>query len=233
MLKIAAAACEIIESCNRRSVILQGRMKCTYSWLMLVLLLLPVLLPTSRAFLVGHLQHRSFLLRPRPAASTNTNQEEGALVVDLSAALTLQQQAQALREEALSLQRALNESKTEKLALETAKVDQWLEEVLVNQTISENTQLLNTVEQVMEILKDGRFSADQVNKMFNRICDDRPQSRSNCSPIMSLLVDAAGKLDNLEKEENPNKRWSGRVERVLRKRLFAMDWGMDLEEEDE
>lgn len=204
-------------------------MKWTCSWLSI--LLLPVLLPTTiKGFLVGRLQHRSFL--PRPASSTNTNQEKGALV-DLSTALTLQQQAQALREEALSLQRALNESKTEKLARETAKVDQWLEELLVNQTISENTQLLNTVEEVMERLKEGRFSADQVNKMFNRICDDRPQSRSNCSPIMSLLVDAAGKLDNLERDENPNKRWSGRVERVLRKRLFAMDWGTDLEEEDE
>jgi hypothetical protein len=30
-----------------------------------------------------------------------------------------------------------------------------------------------------------------------------------------------------------NKRWSGKVERALRRRLFAMDWNMDLEESEE
>ena len=29
----------------------------------------------------------------------------------------------------------------------------------------------------------------------------------------------------------PNKRWTGKVERVLRKKLFAKDWGIDLEDE--
>ena len=50
---------------------------------------------------------------------------------------------------------------------------------------------------------------------------------------MSLLVDASGKLDCVEREDNPNKRWNGKVERELRKRLFAADWGIELEPEDE
>lgn len=149
-------------------------------------------------------------------------------------ALTLQQQAQALRAEVQSLQQSLEESKALKIQKETTNVDRWIERLLVNFTIDENTQLLNTVDQVMELLKDGRFSQEQVNKMFVRICETGPatQSRSNCSPLMSLLVDAAGKLDELEREDNPNKRWSGRVERELRKRLFALDWGIELEDED-
>ena len=93
--------------------------------------------------------------------------------------------------------------------------------------------MLNTVEEATRILKEGRFSQEQVNKMFDRICESGPQqSRSRCSPLMALLVDAAGKLDEVERDENPNKRWSGRVERHLRKRLFAMDFGMDLENKD-
>ena len=95
-------------------------------------------------------------------------------------------------------------------------------------------QLLKTVEQVLERLQDDRYSQEQINAIFNRICETGPkQSRSNCSPIMELLVDAVGKMDEVERAENPNKRWSGRVERVLRKRLFAMDWNMDIEDSDD
>jgi hypothetical protein len=148
-------------------------------------------------------------------------------------AITLQQQAQTLRAEALSLQRDLNESKVQKLQKETTNIDRWIEHLLVNYTVNEDTQLLNTVDQVMEILKDGRYSQEQVNKIFKRICETGPpQSRSKCSPLMSLLVDAACKLDCLDREDNPNKRWSGRVERDLRKKLFAMDWGIEIEDED-
>jgi uncharacterized protein YjgD (DUF1641 family) len=147
--------------------------------------------------------------------------------------MTLQQQAQALRTEVQLLQRSLNESKALMAQKEMTNVDRWIERLLVNFTIDENTQLLNNVDQVMELLKDGRFSQEQVNKIFVRICETGPaQSRSKCSPLMSLLVDAAGKLDEIEREDNPNKRWSGRVERELRKRLFALDWGIELEDED-
>jgi hypothetical protein len=111
-----------------------------------------------------------------------------------------------------------------------------LDHLLVNMTVDENTQMLNTAEQVARLLQDGRFSQEQVDKMFERICETGPssgQSRSNCSPIMSLLVDAAGKLDCVEREDNPNKRWSGRVERRLRKKLFALDWNIKLEDDDD
>lgn len=91
-------------------------------------------------------------------------------------------------------------------------------------------ELLNSVEKAAEVLRDRRYSHEQVSKMFERICDTSPaQSRSNCSPLLALLVDAAGKLDCVERVDNPNKRWDGRVERDLRKRLFAMDWNIQLE----
>lgn len=149
-------------------------------------------------------------------------------------ALSLQQQAKALREEALALQKTLEESKMEKIVKENMKVDQWIKELFIQYQIDENTDMLNDVDEVFERLKDDRYSREQVNKIFNRICETGPpQSRSNCSPLMTMFVDAVGKLDSVERDENPNKRWSGKVERLLRKRLFAMDWGMDLEENDE
>jgi len=152
----------------------------------------------------------------------------------ISSALTLQQQAQALRAEATSLEKRLNETRAAKLEKQVQAVDRWIEELLVNFTVNEDTQMLNTVEQVTRILQEKRYSQDHVNKIFERICETSgPQSRSKCSPLVSLLVDASGKLDCVEREDNPNKRWNGKVERELRKRLFAMDWGIELESEDE
>jgi len=91
-------------------------------------------------------------------------------------------------------------------------------------------ELLNSVEVAAQILRDERYSHEQVSKMFDRICEtSTAQSRSNCSPLLALLVDAAGTLDCVEWDENPNKRWDGRVERDLRQRLFAMDWNIHLE----
>mmetsp|Transcript_10977 Transcript_10977/g.26138 ORF Transcript_10977/g.26138 Transcript_10977/m.26138 type:complete len:368 (+) Transcript_10977:97-1200(+) len=96
------------------------------------------------------------------------------------------------------------------------------------------TELLKNVDQVLERLRDDRYSAEQINKIFRRLCEIRPQeSRSNLSPMMELLVDAACKLDCQERDENPNKRWNGRVERLLRKKLFARDWNIELRDEDE
>lgn len=149
---------------------------------------------------------------------------------DREEALALQQQAEQLRNEARSIKLALEAEKEAKIQKQIEKIDTWLDSLLVNVTVDENTQMLNTVEQVTLLLQQGRFSQEQVNKMFDRICETGPpQSRSRCSPIMELLVDAAGKLDCVERADNPNKRWNGRVERHLRKRLFAMDFGMDLE----
>jgi hypothetical protein len=147
----------------------------------------------------------------------------------------LQKQAQALRAEAESMRLAVYAAKEAKRKKELANIDRWLNHLLVNMTVDENTQMLNTVEQVARILQEERFSQEQVDKIFQRICETGPASvsRSNCSPLMSLLVDAAGKLDCVEREDNPNKRWSGRVERKLRKKLFALDWNIILEDDDD
>jgi hypothetical protein len=150
------------------------------------------------------------------------------------APLTFLQQAEALRQEALSLQKTLEEERIQKQIKETAKIDGWIHDLFIQCEIDENTQMLNSVDQVFERLKDDRYSQEQVDKIFKRICETSPaQSRSNCSPIMTLLVDAVGKLDCVEKADNPNKRWSGKVERILRKKLFAKDWGFELEEDDD
>ena len=167
----------------------------------------------------------------------------------------LLRQAQELREEALSLEKALNQSKIDKTKLEEEKVDHWIQELLFmpiveakkemmnsnddnNEVpvVSSATELLNTVERAVERLKDDRFSQEQVNKIFQRICETSPQkkqSRSNHSPVMALLLDAVGKLDDLDRQDNPNKRWSGRVEQELQQRLFAMDWNINLEDVEE
>ncbi|EEC48807.1 predicted protein [Phaeodactylum tricornutum CCAP 1055/1] len=151
---------------------------------------------------------------------------------NLTLATKLHQKAEALRDEAEALKLELQNAKQEKLNKEVARVEAWIEHLLIKQTVDKNTELLYSVEEVMPLLRDGRFSQEQVQKMFDRICErGPPQSRSKCSPILALLVDAAGKLDELDREENPNKRWSGVVERKLRKKLFAMDWNIDLEAE--
>lgn len=84
------------------------------------------------------------------------------------------------------------------------------------------------------LLISKRMNYDLVNQMFDRICElsNQPQSVDSCSPLLSLLLDAACKVDCLEKEENPNKRWNHRVERDLRKKLFLLGYGIRIEEVD-
>ena len=60
-----------------------------------------------------------------------------------------------------------------------------------------------------------------------------PQSIDSCSPLLSLLLDAACKVDCLEREDNPNNRWNHRVERDLRRKLFALGYGIRVEDVDE
>jgi flagellin-specific chaperone FliS len=168
------------------------------------------------------------------ASQTSSMTKASTLEVDNQDLLSLQAQAAKLREEAKSLQLALQQEKQDKIQRETEKVDRWIEELLIEAKVSENTELLKTVDQVLERLTEDRYSAEQVNKIFKRLCDIRTQeSRSNCSPLMSLLVDAAGKLDCTEREDNPNKRWNHKVERVLQKKLFARDWNIELEDEED
>jgi len=147
----------------------------------------------------------------------------------------LRAQAAKLREEAASLQTTLQESKEAKLQKETDKVDGWIEDLLIQARVgTPEIELLKTVEQVCEVLTEDRYSAEQILKIFKRLCQVREQeSRSNCSPLMELLVDATGKLDSKEREDNPNKRWNRKTERVLRKKLFARDWNIQYVSDDE
>ena len=161
----------------------------------------------------------------------------------LSQALLFRKQAEQLRKEAEFQAKALQIQKEERITREQTKTDRWIAELFIQYSSSGNDddddddggiEVLNSVDQVFERLKDGRFDQEQVNKIFKRICETGPpQSRSKCSPIMTLLVDAVGKLDSVERKDNPNKRWNHRVERVLRKKLFAMDWGIELEDDDD
>ncbi|KAL3932314.1 MAG: hypothetical protein SGARI_003998 [Bacillariaceae sp.] len=166
----------------------------------------------------------------RPAKSTT-----GTITLEENEDLmSLQAQAAKLREEAAALQLAVQKEREDKLAKDTAKVDKWIEELLIEAKVDESTELLKTVDQVLERLTDDRYSAEQVNKIFKRLCDLRQQeSRSNQSPLMSLLVDACCRLDCTERDENPNKRWNHKVERRLQKKLFARDWNIELEDEED
>ena len=158
-------------------------------------------------------------------------EEEESIGDDLD---SLRAHAAKLRREAESLEIALEESKEEKMQRQIAKVDGWIEDLLIEVTLGDGTELLKTVDQVYETLAEKRYSAHHVLKIFERLCDVREQeSRSNCSPLMELLVDATGKLDCLERENNPNKRWNHRVERVLRRKLFARDWNIEYVSDDE
>lgn len=162
------------------------------------------------------------------------NDNDPEEVTSLSQALVLKEQAKQLRAEAEQQAQALQIEREEKLKKEETKTDQWIEELFIQYSVDSNIQMLNSVDQVFELLKERRYSQEQVNKIFKRICETGPpQSRSKCSPIMTLLVDAVGKLDSVERQDNPNKRWNHRVERVLRKKLFARDFGIELEDEDD
>lgn len=153
--------------------------------------------------------------------------------------LSLQEQAIQLRQEAESLRIALEERKNNKIERERMKVDQWIEVLLIESKIDNNTDLLKNVDQVYQTMMRKRFSSEQVFKIFNRLSQIRieqgreKESRSNCSPEMSLLIDAANKLDSTERDNNPNKRWNYKVERILQKKLFARDWNIEYVSDEE
>ena len=146
--------------------------------------------------------------------------------------LVLRQQAETLRAEADEMRIQLQQSKEEAERRRIARVDAMIQDILVNITIDENNEILNTEEQVARLMQEGRLNADNVNAMFDRIVQQsqRRQSIDNCSPLISLLLDAACMVDCMEREANPNKRWNHRVERDLRKKLFALGWGIDIDE---
>ncbi|GAX12899.1 hypothetical protein FisN_32Lh078 [Fistulifera solaris] len=149
----------------------------------------------------------------------------------LSQALLLQAQLQALRQEIQQDVQKLQQHKEALLQKKCDKVDQWIDTLLVATHVNEDTQMLHSVETVAQTLMDERFSPEQVNAIFERMTQDDPLQRVE-SPLVELLVDACNLVDCLE-EKNPNKRWNGRVEMKLRRKMFAMKWGIELEEEKE
>jgi hypothetical protein len=143
-------------------------------------------------------------------------------------ALALLSEAKALRQEASVLQEQLNREKEERIRKEREKVDNLIDLLLFhgmnpesNTSEKSKQQLLHTEEQVAQLLISKRMSFDMVNQCFDRIVEqaNRPQSIDSCSPLLSLLLDAACQVDCIERKENPNKRWNGRVERDLRKKV--------------
>jgi ribosomal protein L16 Arg81 hydroxylase len=142
-------------------------------------------------------------------------------------------QAQALRDEASTLRTRLDQQAQQRRQDKIAKIDAWIDDLLVAQRLDPQTEVLRTVTQVSQLLQDKRMSEEHILQIFRRLSEASPQSRSRLSPLVELLVDACGVMDCLDAEEQSNKRWSGRVERKLRRRLFAADWGIDLDELEE
>jgi hypothetical protein len=143
-------------------------------------------------------------------------------------------QAQVLRDEASALRTSLDQAAQQRRIARVAQMDAWIDDLLVAQRLPDDTQVLYTVTQVTQRLQDKRMAEEHILQIFRRLSDEHgPQSRSRLSPMVELLVDACGLMDAVDREEQPNKRWSGRVERKLRRRLFAADWGIDLEELEE
>ena len=154
--------------------------------------------------------------------------------------MVLLTQAKELREQASMLQEQIEIEKEARIQKQQAKVDGLIDSLLFHgiksngQDNDETSQveLLQTEEEVAQLLISKRLDYDTVNQMFDRIVElsNRPQSIDSCSPLLSLLLDAACKVDCIEREDNPNRRWSGRVERDLRKKLFALGYGIRIED---
>lgn len=131
------------------------------------------------------------------------------------------------------MQTDLQRQKEARLSKARADVDRWISQTLVRCQVDEDITLLNTVDETVAILRDNRYSPEQVYKMFCHLSEmTTSNKRSKISPTLELLVEAAGKMDSIDRDDNPNKRWSGRIEADFRKRLFARDWGIELEDKD-
>lgn len=181
--------------------------------------------------------------RPFGNTALNSHNLTQALVQKCNSpadAMVLLTQAKELREQASMLQEQLQIEKEARIQIQQAKVDGLIDSLLFlgiksngqDNDETSKVELLQTEEQVAQLLISKRLDYDTVNQMFDRIVElsNRPQSIDSCSPLLSLLLDAACKVDCIEREDNPNRRWSGRVERDLRKKLFALGYGIRIED---
>jgi hypothetical protein len=121
---------------------------------------------------------------PNQPPDDQTGESSGALTTASPAALSLQQQAAALRAEVELIQANLRASKEAKRQKELADIDRWIEECLyvivpsaTNDNNASSVELLNSVAKAAQVLRDNRYSHEQVSKMFQRICDTSPVSQ--------------------------------------------------------
>jgi hypothetical protein len=171
----------------------------------------------------------NFYLSRRLKANYDDNNNDNNEKIKSLDVERIRQEAEALRQEIVDLRRTIEQKAVANEAKRIDNVDRWLDQLLVNQTIG-TIQQLNTVPQVVDILINNRYSPDQVFQIFERLCETtsingRDSLVSN--GLLQVLVEAVGKVDEIEREDNSNKRWSGIVERTLHKRLFAMEWGIN------
>ncbi len=164
----------------------------------------------------------------RSASSLSASSSNGDIVTT-SDALALLSEAKALRQQASMIQEQLKQEKEERIRKQQEKVDRLIDSLLFhsmnNDSEESKQQLLHTEEQVADLLISKRMSYEMVNQMFDRIVElaNRPQSIDSCSPLLSLLLDAACQVDCLERDDNPNKRWNHRVERDLRRKVSGVN----------
>lgn len=147
--------------------------------------------------------------------------------------LILMNEARALRDQASALQAQLDQEKEERLEKQRRKVDSLIDSLLFHgDNMQSKAQLMHTEEQLAGLLISRRMNFELVNQMFDRIVEqsNKTQSIDSCSPLLSLLLDAACKVDCMEREDNPNKRWNHRVERDLRQKLFLLGYGIKIED---
>jgi hypothetical protein len=154
----------------------------------------------------------------------------------------MQQQAERLRREADRIRLEVDHSRRQKKEKADRDVDRWLNRVLVRYRSEEEggspaaaagaavVEVLSSPEEAADHLVRGRYSPEQVYRMFERLCElSNVSGRDSLfrNEQLRVLVDAAGLCDMLEPEINPNKRWRGpRVEHELYKKLFAKEWGI-------
>jgi len=207
--------------------------------------LLPLLLGVSNAFnYLGMSSRKRQQSTTRLFNSEDTRSIEKLATTPPKDALVLLNEAKKLRAEASMLQQQLILEKEERIRKEREKVDSLIDALLFHGSNTDRfgddseseakskQQLINTEEQVASLLISKRLSYEMVNQMFDRICEqsNRPQSIDSCSPLLSLLLDASCKVDVIERKDNPNKRWNQRVERDLRRKLFALGYGIKIED---
>lgn len=183
--------------------------------------------------------------------NNSMNQSSSSKFVPVDEIERLRLQAKQLREEIVDIRIDINMTAIDKEIRRKQKIDQWLNHLLINETMTSTTttnddndpedkissstttiERINDVSHVVYILINDRYSPELVFDIFERLCETtritgRDSIQSNV--LLQTLLDAVNIMDSMEREENDNKRWKSIVERTLHKRLFAKEWNIDLD----